>query len=52
MQRVETNGRLVNAASGRKLDILIQIPNGAVKTDSAQALKISQDDGEEMEEDR
>ncbi|CAI9787228.1 unnamed protein product [Fraxinus pennsylvanica] len=36
--RVEKNGGLVNAATGEKSDILIQIPNGA-RTDASQAVK-------------
>ncbi|CAL9048091.1 unnamed protein product [Musa banksii] len=37
--RVERNGGLVDAATGRKSDILIEIANGAAKTDAAQAVK-------------
>ncbi|THU63542.1 hypothetical protein C4D60_Mb01t16880 [Musa balbisiana] len=38
--RVERNGGLVNAATGQKSDILIEIPNGAVKkNDPVQAVK-------------
>lgn len=36
--RVEKNGGLVNAATGEKSDILIQIPNGS-RNDAAQAVK-------------
>lgn len=36
--RVEKNGGLVNAATGKKSDILIQLPNG-VRSDAAQAVK-------------
>lgn len=36
--RVEKNGGLVNAATGEKSDILIQIPNGS-RSDAAQAVK-------------
>lgn len=53
--KVDKNGGLVNAATGRKSDILIQIPNGAVRSDAAQAVKkmkiVQDDDEEEMEED-
>lgn len=48
--RVEKNGGLVNAATGEKSDILIQIPNGAVKSDASQAvkkMKISLDDDDD-----
>lgn len=38
--RVERNGGFVNAATGQKSDILIEIPNGAVKKkDPVQAVK-------------
>lgn len=37
--RVEKNGGLVNATTGEKSDILIQIPNGVVRSDAAQAVK-------------
>lgn len=37
--RVERNGGLVDAATGPKSDILIEIANGAAKTDAAQAVK-------------
>ncbi|CAL9072095.1 unnamed protein product [Musa textilis] len=38
--RVERNGGIVNAATGQKSDILIEIPNGAVKkNDPVQAVK-------------
>ena len=37
--RVERNGGLVNAATGQKSDVLIQLPNGAPKSDAAQAVK-------------
>ncbi|XP_057421328.1 chaperone protein ClpB1 [Lotus japonicus] len=50
--RVEKNGGLVNAATGQKSDILIQIPNGP-KSDAAQAVKkmrIEEIDDGEMEE--
>lgn len=36
--RVEKNGGLVNAATGKKSDILIQLPNGP-RSDAAQAVK-------------
>lgn len=37
--RVEKNGGLVNAATGQKSDVLIQIPNGPRSSDAAQAVK-------------
>ncbi|CAL9190198.1 unnamed protein product [Musa hybrid cultivar] len=37
--KVERNGGFVNAATGQKSDILIEIPNGAVKKDPVQAVK-------------
>ncbi|WMV21720.1 hypothetical protein MTR67_015105 [Solanum verrucosum] len=36
--RVENNGGLVNAATGKKSDVLIQLPNGQ-RNDAAQAVK-------------
>ncbi|BAT79698.1 hypothetical protein LR48_Vigan04g043800 [Vigna angularis] len=49
--RVEKNGGLVNAVTGQKSDILIQMPNGAVsRSDAVQAvkkLKIEQMDEDE-----
>lgn len=36
--RVDKNGGLVNATTGQKSDILIQVPNGP-KSDAAQAVK-------------
>lgn len=51
--RVENNGGLVNAATGEKSDILIQIPNGVVRSDAAQAvkrMKIEEVDDDEMDE--
>lgn len=52
--RVEKNGGVVNAATGQKSEILIQIPNAnGPKTDAAQAvkkMKIEEIDDEEMEE--
>ncbi|KAK4492917.1 hypothetical protein RD792_000244 [Penstemon davidsonii] len=54
--RVEKNGGLVNAATGQKSDILIQLPNGNVRpTDAAQAVKRMKieemaDDDDEMDE--
>lgn len=52
--KVEKNGGMVNAATGQKSDVLIEIPNGVFKSDAAQAVKkmkiqIDEDD-EEMEE--
>ena len=51
--RVERNGGLVNAATGQKSDVLIQLPSG-VKSDAAQAVKKMKieeiDDDEEMSE--
>ncbi|KAL5990099.1 Chaperone protein ClpB1 [Asimina triloba] len=52
--RVEKNGGLVNAATGQKSDILIQIPNGVRSDGAAQAVKKMKiqalDDDEDMEE--
>ncbi|XP_051114806.1 chaperone protein ClpB1 [Andrographis paniculata] len=53
--RVEKNGGLVNAATGEKSDILIQLPNGAARPDAAQAVKRMKieeidDDEDEMDE--
>ncbi|KAL5703537.1 Chaperone protein ClpB1 [Ranunculus cassubicifolius] len=51
--RVEKNGGLVNASTGKKSDILIEIPNGPRNGDAAQAvkrMKIEEIDDEEMEE--
>lgn len=53
--KVEKNGGLVNAATGQKSDVLIQIPNVA-RSDTAQAVKkmkieeIDDDDDDEMDE--
>ncbi|CAL5198394.1 unnamed protein product [Lathyrus oleraceus] len=50
--RVEKNGGIVNAETGVKSDILIQIPNGP-KSDAVQAvkkMKIEEIDDDEMEE--
>ncbi|KAL7161226.1 hypothetical protein ACSBR2_041807 [Camellia fascicularis] len=51
--RVERNGGLVNAATGQKSDILIQIPNGS-RSDAAQAVKKMKieeiDEDDEMDE--
>ncbi|CAJ2664635.1 chaperone protein ClpB1 [Trifolium pratense] len=50
--RVEKNGGIVNAETGIKSDILIQIPNGP-KSDAVQAVKkmrIEEVDDDEMEE--
>ena len=52
--RVEKNGGMVNAATGQKSDILIEIPNGVTRSDAAQAVKKmkiqADEDDEEMEE--
>ncbi|KAL8230733.1 hypothetical protein R6Q57_000511 [Mikania cordata] len=54
--RVEKNGGLVNATTGQKSDILIQVPNanGGVRSDAAQAVKRMKiqevDDDDEMDE--
>lgn len=37
--RVDRSGGLVNAETGQKSDILIQVPNGAIRSDAAQAVK-------------
>jgi ATP-dependent Clp protease ATP-binding subunit ClpB len=50
--RVDKNGGLVNAATGEKSDILIQVPNG-VRTNAARAvkkMKIEEIDDDEMDE--
>ena len=47
--RVEKNGGLVNLASGKKSDILIEIPNGT-RSDAAQAVKKMKIEAEEMDE--
>uniref|UniRef100_A0A5B7AZX6 Chaperone protein ClpB1 n=1 Tax=Davidia involucrata TaxID=16924 RepID=A0A5B7AZX6_DAVIN len=51
--RVEKNGGLVNAATGQKSDILIQIPNGP-RNDASQAVKKMRieeiDEDDEMDE--
>ncbi|XP_010537384.1 PREDICTED: chaperone protein ClpB1 [Tarenaya hassleriana] len=55
--RVERNGGLVDAETGRKSDVLIQVPNGPRKSEAAQAVKkmkiqeVVDDDDEEMVED-
>ncbi|PKA65338.1 Chaperone protein ClpB1 [Apostasia shenzhenica] len=51
MYKVEKNGGLVNAATGQKSDILIEIPDNA-KSDAAQAvkkMKIAAGDDEDLE---
>lgn len=52
--RVENNGGLVNASTGQKSDILIEIPNGPNRTDAAQAVKKMKieeiDEDDEMDE--
>lgn len=53
--RVEKNGGLVNAATGKKSDVLIQLPNAPRTTDAAQAVKKMKieeiiDDDDEMNE--
>ncbi|XP_072966532.1 chaperone protein ClpB1 [Typha angustifolia] len=52
--KVEKNGGLVNAATGQKSDILIEIPNGAVRNDAAKAVKkmkiVRDDDDVDMDE--
>lgn len=53
--RVEKNGGLVNAATGQKSDVLIQIPNVPRSTEAAQVVKKMKieeidDDDEEMNE--
>lgn len=53
--RVEKNGGLVNATTGKKSDVLIHIANEPKKSDAAQAVKKMRieeiDDDEEMVED-
>lgn len=53
--KVDANGGLVNAQTGQKSDILIQVPSGAINGGTAQAVKkmrIMQDDedADDMEE--
>ncbi|GMI95243.1 heat shock protein 101 [Hibiscus trionum] len=52
--RVEKNGGLVNAATGQKSEVLIQIPNEPARNDAAQAVKKMKieemDDDEEGDE--
>ncbi|XP_024971060.1 chaperone protein ClpB1 [Cynara cardunculus var. scolymus] len=53
--RTEKNGGVVNAATGQKSDILIQVPaNGEARSDAAQAVKRMKieevDDDDEMDE--
>jgi ATP-dependent Clp protease ATP-binding subunit ClpB len=53
--KVDANGGLVNAQTGQKSDILIQVPSGAITDGTAQAAKkmrIMQDDedADDMEE--
>jgi len=54
--RVEKNGGMVNAVTGQKSDVLIQIPNGPLpRSDAAQAVKklkiepMDEDEDGEME---
>lgn len=51
--KVDRNGGLVNAATGQKSDVLIQIPDGT-RSDAAQVVKKMKieeiDEDEEMEE--
>ncbi|KAG4191078.1 hypothetical protein ERO13_A07G069000v2 [Gossypium hirsutum] len=53
--RVEKNGGLVNAATGQKSEVLVQIPNGQPRSDAAQAVKkmkieeMDEDEDEEMD---
>ncbi|OMO81041.1 Chaperonin ClpA/B [Corchorus capsularis] len=54
LYRVEKNGGLVNAATGQKAEVLIQIPNGPTRSDAAQAVKKMkieeiEDDEDEMD---
>ncbi|TYI18302.1 hypothetical protein ES332_A07G080200v1 [Gossypium tomentosum] len=52
---VEKNGGLVNAATGQKSEVLVQIPNGQPRSDAAQAVKkmkieeMDEDEDEEMD---
>lgn len=51
--RVDRNGGLVNATTGQKSDVLIQIPNGP-RNDAAEAvkkMKIEMEDEDEIVED-
>lgn len=53
--RVEKNGGFVNPKTGQKSDILIQVPNGAIRSDAAQAVKkmkiMDPDDEEDVDMD-
>jgi ATP-dependent Clp protease ATP-binding subunit ClpB len=53
--RVDRSGGLVNAETGQRSDILIQVPNGAVSGETAKAVKKMRimEDGDEdgMDED-
>lgn len=52
--KVDRSGGLVNAETGQKSDILIQVPNGADRADAAQAVKkmriMEEDDEDNMDE--
>ncbi|CAN6354639.1 unnamed protein product [Urochloa humidicola] len=52
--KVDRSGGLVNAETGQKSDILIQVPNGAVREDAAKAVKkmriMEEDDEDGMDE--
>jgi ATP-dependent Clp protease ATP-binding subunit ClpB len=55
--KVDMNGGLVNAQTGQKSDILIQVPNGAINGGAAHTVKkmrLMQDDqdDDDMEEER
>ncbi|XP_058095182.1 chaperone protein ClpB1 [Magnolia sinica] len=51
MYRVEKNGGLVNATTGQKSDILIEIPNGPLQNDAAQVVKKMKLQADEEDED-
>lgn len=52
--KVDRSGGLVNAETGQKSDILIQVPSDAVRNDAAQAVKkmriMEEDDEDGMDE--
>jgi ATP-dependent Clp protease ATP-binding subunit ClpB len=51
--RVDRSGGLVNAETGMKSDILIQVPNSSTRSDAAQAVKkmrIMEEDEDGMDE--
>lgn len=49
--RVEKNGGLVNAATGKKSDILIELPNGPRNDAAAQVVKKMKIEADDLEDD-